>query len=135
MDLLSRREHSLTELYSKLRQRGYEVDDIEPVLTRLQQQDLQSDWRFAEMYLRSCANRGLGPTRIRHELDQRGVAQNLIEKAFQQANYCWQQLCQQAHQKRFGDHLPADHREKAKQARFLQYRGFTFEQINKILNG
>jgi regulatory protein len=37
--------------------------------------------------------------------------------------------------KRFGDEPPQDYKERARQSRFLQYRGFTSDQIRQVLDG
>ena len=94
--------------------------------------DLQSDARFAESYVRSKGAR-LGSARLRRELIDRGVAVELIDAALAQsldeddlsrARQVWAQ--------RFGE-LPTDHREWARQARFLQSRGFSTDVLRKVL--
>ena len=79
------------------------------------------------------AKRGFGPERIQLELEERKVAPHLIERAFQNNDICWQTEIRTVWQKRFGDEIPTDYMEKAKQKRFLQYRGFSIGQINALL--
>lgn len=131
MDLLARREHSFCELTNKLVRKGHEQGIVTPVLERLVEDSLLSDWRFAENYLMFRSRKGFGPRRIRKELEQRGVAEDIITHAFKQASLNWQDMVQQVWQKRFGI-LPATVLDKAKQFRFLLYRGFDEQVINRL---
>ena len=127
--LLARREHTRAELARKLAPYGSD-EEIETVLSELSKASLQSDARFAESYVRSQASR-LGATRLRQILRTKGVATDLIAASVdelpdesQRIHVVWQ--------KKFGT-PPADAREWAKQARFLQGRGFAAELIRKLL--
>lgn len=46
----------------------------------------------------------------------------------------WRSRIKRVRDKKFGDQPPESAQEKAKQWRFLQYRGFTSEQINSLFN-
>ncbi len=131
--LLTRREHSQAELITKLMQRGHEHTDIENVLTRLQTEGLQSDERFVQAYVRSRSERGMGPTRIRQELQQRGINEELLAAVDINAQDTWEEQIAAVYRKKFKDWVPITFAERAKCMRFLQYRGFTTEQINKFL--
>ncbi|MBL1320947.1 MAG: regulatory protein RecX [Methylophaga sp.] len=131
MNFLARREHSVYELTTKLVKAEFEIDDVLNVITRLTEQDLQSDQRFAENYTRYRSNRGFGSQKIRQELKERGVAVELINDTLNEANIDWFTLAITVRCKRFGEQNPDDFKERAKQQRFLQYRGFTHEQINE----
>jgi len=131
MNFLARREHSVHELITKLRAAEFELDDILNVLDRLTMQDLQSDQRFAENYLHYRSQRGFGGMKIRHELKQRGVADDIINNAFNEENIDWFLHAVTQRCKRFGEQSPDDLKERAKQQRFLQQRGFTHEQISE----
>ncbi|WIM04984.1 MAG: recombination regulator RecX [Candidatus Nitricoxidivorans perseverans] len=127
--LLTRREHSRAEIAARLAPRGTR-EDIETVLAGLEQQGLLSDARFAESYVRSHAAR-LGAARLRQTLRAKGVADELIEARVGElpdeigrAHEIWN--------RKFGA-APSDAREWAKQARFLQGRGFSVEIIRKLL--
>ena len=102
---------------------------VDEVLEGLIQQRLLSDDRFTEQYLLSRQRRGFGPVRIRVELRERGVDGGLIDSHLDDQHECWQECLQQAHDKKFGRASPADIKEKARRSRFLEYRGFTGEQI------
>ncbi|GAB1395103.1 hypothetical protein MASR1M60_32670 [Rhodocyclaceae bacterium] len=127
--LLTRREHTRAELARKLAPHGSE-EEIDTVLNELAKSGLQSDARFAESYLRSQAGR-LGGARLRQTLRQKGVCAELVQTHIEdlpdelaRAHGVWQ--------KKFAV-VPADAKEWAKQARFLQGRGFSSEIIRKLL--
>ena len=124
MDLLARREHSYAEMLRKLRQRGAATELAEIELDRLQEQGLLSDERFCEAYVYSRSQRGYGPVRLREELRQRGVAERLIDEVLQDNAWDWGALAQTAFAKRFPEGQATDLKERAKQQRFMQYRGF-----------
>ncbi len=124
MDLLARREHSYAELLRKLRQRGAAAEMAEVELDRLQEQGLLSDERFCEAYVYSRSQRGYGPVRLREELRQRGVAERLIDEILRDDAWDWPALAQIAFAKRFPEGHASDLKERARQQRFMQYRGF-----------
>jgi len=79
--LLTRREHSRSELTRKLHARGYSVDDIDQALARLIEDGWQSDARFAEALVRHRAASGYGPCWIRAELATHRLDDAMIESA------------------------------------------------------
>ena len=132
---LAQREHSRLELHHKLIKKGFDSTVIATVLTQLQKDNLLSDERFVENYLRTRINKGYGPLRIEQELRERGIASGLLIQTLNCHDPQWIARAQQAWQKRFGQNLSPDRREQAKQIRFLQYRGFTSSQIKAVLSG
>jgi len=133
MDLLARREHSLQELLTKLRRRFEDTARLEEELRKLASENLQSDFRLAESYVRQRADRGYGPLRIRQELRERGVSAETIASAFGTAAPDWPSLACRVLRKKFGSHSPVDKREQARRARFMQYRGFEADQYLPLL--
>ena len=127
--LLARREHTRAELARKLAPLGTE-EEIETVLNELARSGLQSDARFAESYLRSQAGR-LGAARLRQTLRSKGVAADLVEAQVTDLP-AELERAQEVWRKKFAA-PPADAREWAKQARFLQGRGFSAAVIRKLL--
>jgi regulatory protein len=133
LDLLARREHARAELARKLSTRGFEADVIEGVLAALAEARLQSDERFAEQFVSARAERGSGPFKIRMELRERGLDESLAELALEEAGCDWYELAREVRRKRFGTAVPAEFKERARQARFLQTRGFDMEQIRAAM--
>lgn len=131
---LANREHSALELSRKLQKAGFETTEIEDTIAQLQQAGLQSDERFAESFVVSRANRGYGSVRIGMELKERGVHSDITISSLQQADIDWFALAIEVRCKRFGEQSPEDYKSRAKQQRFLQYRGFTHEQITESFN-
>lgn len=133
MRLLAAREHSQHELRRKLGQKGHEPDIIEAVIEQLAAQGLQSDERFIESFVNSHRERGKGPKRIRMELQQHQLPYELIEKHINERNSEWREHALRVKLKKFGQAPIDDIKERSKQTRFLEYRGFTHEQISSVL--
>lgn len=133
MNLLARREHGYVELARKLRQRGADPDLLEIELQRLVEDGLQSEQRFLESYIRSRANAGRGPRRIREELAQRGVERSEIEQAIGEAQIDWQDNMRDLWQRRFAGEIN-DLKDKARQSRFLAQRGYAADDIRRLLD-
>jgi regulatory protein len=133
MDLLARREHSRAELRTKLLARAFDAEEVDAVISRLSEEGLVSDERFAEAFLSSRVRKGQGPSRIRLELERRGVAGDFITTCLQKGDVDWDALARSVRVKKFGAARIADYSEWARQAKFLQYRGFTSDQINAVL--
>lgn len=99
MDLLARREHSVKELLRKLCERYEETELIADVVRQLSEDNLVSDSRFAEMYIRSRIGRQFGPVKIKNDLRERGVSEDKIRFALNEANQNWLQLIQELSEK------------------------------------
>jgi len=112
--------------------KGLESGDIHRTLDDLVNEGLQSDARFAEVFVRSRIARGQGPVRIRVDMGQRGVAEPLMALAFEAESPDWQHLACLALAKRF-DGPGAAPRERAKRERFLAGRGFEFDHVRHAM--
>lgn len=130
--LLSRREYSARELQRKL-ETSYPADSVVDVIESLQSQGLQSDERFARVWVRHRLLQGYGPLRIQAELREKGIASDLIQQCLQDDGIDWFEQARQAHQRKFGRRPGRESREKARQMRFLQYRGFSGDHIRHAL--
>ncbi len=133
MNLLARREHSTAELRDKLAARGFEAEAVDATLATLTREGLVSDARFVEAFVVSRVRRGHGPARIRAELDRHRLPPELIAGAIAARSAEWPALACVVRAKRFGAGRPGDFKERARQARFLQYRGFGSEDIRRAL--
>lgn len=131
MDLLARREHSRLELEQKLAARSFGQAIVAEVLDDLEREGLLSIDRFVQSFVEARYSRGQGPYRIRRELVARGIesaAANLDDERFD-----WAAKARETRVKRFGPALPSSLAEKARQSRFLEYRGFSHDQIKRAL--
>jgi len=130
--LLARREHSASELSRKLQRKAFNQTDIQTVLTALGQEGLLNDAHFIESFIHYRRDRGYGPLRIRAELLERGIPQDLIEHHLKITDNAWLEEIRKTWQKRFKGCLPQNMKSRAQQMRFLYYRGFTAEQIHQL---
>ena len=133
MRLLAQNEHTVRQLKTKLRKKGFDVEAIEVVLQDLQQRNMVSDERFAEQYLQMRSRKGFGPVRIEQEMHEKGVSDSLIAISMDNADINWQELIQQTLQKKYGSGVSLNYEERARRARFLEYRGFPASLIRKTL--
>ncbi len=131
--LLARREHAQAEIKRKLRDRGYDKDLTLGVVDDLTRQRLLSDTRFAEAFIRSRAERGQGPVRLKAELRQLQIPAEQIERQLLAAEVNWADLACAVRLRKFGSRPANRLSERAKQVRFLQYRGFTAAQIRAAM--
>jgi regulatory protein len=126
---LARREHSRRELERKLAAHAGSPEILQAVLGELEGRKLLSNHRFAEGRARVLA-RKYGASKIRHDLKSKGVDDETISQVAQGDEL------ERAHAilaRKYRE--PASTREeRAKRARFLQSRGFSFEIISKLLS-
>ncbi len=136
--LLARREHSEFELRQKLHMREFEADDIDIAIERLFEKDYLSDDRYAISTCRHRSNRGYGWRYIANELKQKGVCSTIIQQLHDNCEIDWYLQAELAYNKRFGELSVKDaqdvQKEKAKRIRFLQYRGFSTDEIFVLVN-
>lgn len=134
MDFLARREHGEQEITKKLIARGFDTDIVEVAVTALISDGLLSDSRFAEAFVYSRFKKGSGPQKIHAELRQRGIDDALISVSMETVAGQWLERAREVREKKFGRESPRDFKERSRQMRFLQQRGFTSEQIRGAFN-
>jgi regulatory protein len=131
--LLAGRDFGCTELTRRLERRGYPAPVVASVVEGLAAERLLSEARFVGQFIRQHAGRGHGPVRIRAELRERGVPEAEIEAGLDASGEDWAAVARDARRRRFGVSPPGDYPERARQARFLQYRGFSADHIRAAL--
>jgi regulatory protein len=130
--LLARREHSHEELRRKLEPHVAEGEDLEALLGELVKRGWLSDVRYAEQSIRAKARR-FGPLKLAQQLRARGVDEETIARGFRAAAADGVSSMESVWRSRF--HAPApDVRERARQARFLQGRGFALDDVMRFLS-
>ena len=132
--MLARREHSCRELEQKLLHKGCSPPHIQTVIAELQAQRLVSDERYAETLSRVRRERGYGPVRIARELQEKGVDPDVAAHYVDFGDEAWLEVLRGVRIKRFGAARPTSMAERARQTRFLLARGFTGEQVRRVLN-
>jgi regulatory protein len=131
--LLAGRDFGRQELAGRLLKKGYPPEHVEAAVAALVAAKLLSEERFLEQFVAMHARKGHGPVRIRAELRERGIDSGAADEAIDAAEVDWREIARDTRRRRFGTAAPADFRERAKQGRFLQNRGFTHEQIRAAL--
>ncbi len=129
--LLTRRDYSQAELSAKLNQYAIDADEVAKLVAELAQQNYQSDQRVAELTLASQIRKGKGLQRIKQTLKAKHLDAELISHELQEVD--WLEQAYQLKIKKFGEAVEKDPKLKAKQVRFLQYRGFDMDVILKAI--
>lgn len=130
--LLARRDFTTVELSRRLESYGYAPEIVGATITQLAAERIVDDARFSENYVAYHANRGQGPARIAADLKALGLPCELIDRALA-ASPDWRARAQAVRRHRFGAEVPQSWPEKSRQARFLQYRGFSADHIRAAL--
>ena len=111
-------------------------DELEEHVDQLLQDFKQRGWlseqRFTEQVVHARQQK-FGSMRIAHELKQKGVDDTLIAEAMQQVKQDEFSHALQIYRKKFAQ-PPASREEWAKQARFMQSRGFSMDMIKRVIN-
>lgn len=129
---LARRDYCSAELTSRLCERGFDPAIVAALLEVLQRERLVNDARYVENFVSYHAARGQGPVRIGRALRLLKVDGELADR-FLDEGQDWETRAREVRLKKYGRELPDSYAGKAKQARFLQYRGFTGSQIRSAL--
>lgn len=156
---LSRREYGKAELKQKLIDKEQDPDKVDALLDEFEDKGYQSDYRTTLMLIRENLRKGRGRGRIKQEFYKKKIAMpsninELIDMANNESEEFsefvdededslvegvdWLKLAVTARTRKYGDSVPLEQKEKAKQLRFLQYRGFhadvCFEALNYTLD-
>jgi len=133
--LLGSRDHSVSELSRKLRQREHGDEAIQSAIEELQELNYVNDRRYAQRFVEQRLAKGRGPLLIRSKLIERGVDQSLIKAAFAEQTECWSHFARLALEKRFTSEviISRDKPDEARIARFLSSRGFAMSDSLRAL--
>ena len=123
-----RREHSRAELARKLAPYADSPASLETVLADLASRKQLSDERYVEARAHWLA-RKYGAAKIRQDLRAHGVADALIERV---SNDGEEQRARAILARKYRGAAPS-REEKARRARFLQSRGFSYDTIRRAL--
>ena len=129
--VLTRREYSKAELIEKLALYAMDRDEVLKLVDELATQNYQSDQRVAEIMLSSQKRKGKGPNRIKLALKSKKIDSSLIQEELKETD--WNEQAYQLKVKKFGLTVEKEAKLKAKQIRFLMYRGFEMDAIIKAI--
>ena len=130
--LLSRREYSRAELQQKLAPHADSADEMIALLDKLESERLLSDQRYASQRVAVRGGR-YGNMRLKQELKAQGVDADTLSAALAESGD-ESERCRSVWNKKFGA-VPESAEERARQQRFLQYRGFSSEAIRRVISG
>jgi regulatory protein len=133
MDLLARREHGARELEQKLSGKGCPAAVASAAVEQLRRDGLVSDDRYVESLVMARREHGHGPLRIERELKEKGVDPSVVNHWLDARDPQWLEVLRDVYRKKYGDSPPGNFQERARRARFLQSRGFSAEQVMKVL--
>ncbi|HXI36712.1 MAG TPA: recombination regulator RecX [Burkholderiales bacterium] len=126
---LARREHSRAELARKLAPHAESPQAVETVLDDLANRRQLSDERYAEVRSH-WLSRKYGAAKIRQDLKAHGVAEAVIERVSADGDL---EKAKAILARKYRA-VATTRDEKARRARFLQSRGFSYEIIRKVLS-
>ncbi len=127
--LLARRDYGSAELRDRLLAVPFSATAVESAIAALENARFLDDGRYAEHFVAYHSGRGQGPRRIRQEMRGKGLPEHLITGAINEAAPVWAERAQALRRRRFGVEPPGTLEERARQSRFLLYRGFTSAQV------
>jgi regulatory protein len=130
--LLARREYSRRELQGRLAPHAASEEELAALLDALAGRGQLSDARYAEARVHALS-RKYGAARIVHELKSKGVDPGVAEQAAAAARESDLERARSAWRRKF-KLPPATREDRARQARFLQSRGFSFDVIKTVLD-
>jgi len=129
--LLARREHTRAELAGKLAPHLVEGEDLEALLDELSRRDLLSDARYVESRIHRLG-RKYGAARIERELRAKGLSKETAAAAATTARATELERAREVWSKKFRS-LAKTREERARQARFLRQRGFSYDAIHSVI--
>jgi regulatory protein len=129
---LTRREYSRQELHRKLLPYAGE-EDLEGLLDEFSKRGWISDVRYVDQMVHARKGK-YGSLKVAHELRAQGVAEELVDKAVKEVRSEELETARNLWRKKFGAQ-PDSREDWAKQARFLQSRGFGMDTIKSVLRG
>ena len=129
---LTRKEYSKAELIEKLALYAESRDEVIALVEELSAQRYQSDQRVAEITLSSQKRKGKGPHRIKMALKTKKIDSSLIAEELKETD--WAEQAYQLKVKKYGKSVERDPKIKARQIRFLMYRGFEMDAIMKAIS-
>ncbi|WP_180176327.1 MULTISPECIES: regulatory protein RecX [unclassified Acinetobacter] len=130
--VLTRKEYSKADLIEKLALYAVDRDEVIKLVDELASENYQSDQRVAEMMLSSQKRKGKGPNRIKMALKSKKIDSSLIQDELKETD--WNEQAYQLKVKKFGLDVEKEPKLKAKQIRFLMYRGFEMDAIMKAIS-
>lgn len=132
LSVLAKREYAKSELITKLQQKGFESAIIDSAINRLQELNLQSNERYAEMICRARIKQGYGPLRIKQELSVKQVDSNYVDELLACEQENWVSHALAVWHKKYNRQIEYSGKDRQKQKSFLYARGFSMDTIAMV---
>jgi len=133
VSLLAKRDYSSGELSRTLLRMTENSECVDSALQRLIVSGYLDDERLVIHLVDKHIRKKHGPTRIRQEVRQKGFSPELVEQTLEKAGVDWYAMARELKVSKFGEERASDAKEKNKQVRYLQYKGFSMDMIFEAL--
>jgi regulatory protein len=133
LKLLARREHTRAELARKLAVDAEDPAEIEGVLDDFEKRGWLSEGRVVEQRVHTLRSR-YGARRIERDLRGKGVSEDAVASALAGIKGSELEAAREVWRRKFSGRVPRTPADRARQARFLQGRGFDMDVIMKVIN-
>ncbi len=127
---LSKRDYSIADFNKKLDKVCEDQRMKDQLVERLTENDWLSEARYIKAFIRSKVSAGLGAYRIINDLKQYGIKSQDAELAIEEQTTDWFEQAKKTYVRKYGESPIDDYKERAKRFRYMQYRGFSIDQIN-----
>ena len=133
VSLLAKRDYSSRELSRTLLRMTENSECVDSVLQRLIVSGYLDDERLVIHLIDKHIRKKHAPTRIKQEVRQKGFSSELVEQTLEKAEVDWYVMARELKVSKFGEERASDAKEKNKQVRYLQYKGFSMDMIFEAL--
>lgn len=133
VSLLAKRDYASGELTRTLVKMTENSECVDKALQRLIESGYLDDARLITHLIDKHVRKKHGPTRIKQEVRQKGFSQELVEQALEKVEVDWYAMARELKVSKFGEEPASDAKEKNKQVRYLQYKGYSMDMIFEAL--
>lgn len=130
--LLARRDYAKNELIERLQRYAADPEEAVALAEEMESRDYVNDGRVAKLLFSSEVSKGRGPRKIAEVFKSKKLDMDHLGDAV--AENDWVKVAYELKVRKFGKVVAKDPKEKARQIRFLQYRGFDFDVISKVIS-
>ena len=134
VSLLARRDYASGELARTLSKMTENREKIDKALSRLVESGYLDDNRLITHMIDKHVRKKHGPARIKQEIRQKGFSPELVEQMLEKVDVDWYAMARELKVSKFGDAVASEAKEKNKQIRYLQYKGFSMDMIFEALS-
>lgn len=134
VSLLARRDYASGELARTLSKMTENREKIDKALSRLVECGYLDDNRLITHMIDKHVRKKHGPARIKQEIRQKGFSPELVEQMLEKVDVDWYAMARELKVSKFDDAVASEAKEKNKQIRYLQYKGFSMDMIFEALS-